>query len=69
MGDGAIEILFTGRTNHAFYCLSDIGALEWKLDAPSSPMGGFAIADIDNDGSVEVIFGTDNKIYCIERMD
>ncbi|MCK4346389.1 MAG: PQQ-like beta-propeller repeat protein [Bacteroidales bacterium] len=68
-GDGANEILFTGRTNHAFYCLSHTGALEWKLDVPSSPMGGFAITDIDNDGSVEVIFGTDNKVYCIDKKD
>ena len=68
-GDRAVEILFTGRKNHCFYCLSNTGILKWKLDVPFSPIGGFAITDIDNDGYVEIVFGTDNMIYCIDKVN
>lgn len=42
-------------------------SLGFPYTLPSSIYGGFAIADIDNDGYVEVVFGTmDNYLHVWE---
>lgn len=49
------------------YPLDDLG---FPYDMPSYIYGGFAVADIDNDGKVEVVFGTmDNYLHLWELGD
>ena len=76
-GDGVYEIVSgTGSywrndgqlRGRYVYCWDPYGHLKWRADighvATSSP----ALADIDNDGKLEVIIGAwDGKIYCLDE--
>ena len=55
----------------AAYCLDHLGNLKWSFPHPqtmweeSSP----AIADVDNDGTAEMVFCTDAAVFCLNASD
>jgi len=73
-GDGTLEALF-GAYNNKLYCLRSDGTQRWAFQAPVIPgVNGYgiysspALADLDGDGDVEVLFGSQNeRVYCLDK--
>ncbi len=67
-GDGVIEVL-AGANPH-LYCLSTVdGAIEWTFETTGHIWGQPIVADLEQDGLAEVIFGCyDNNLYVLENM-
>ncbi len=71
--DGVADVLFSTWLSDGWELLvydsdgEEIGGFPIALPDDISALGGFAIADIDRDGSVEVVFGTsDGLLHCWE---
>jgi len=62
--DGEIEII-TGSEDGYLYVLKPDGTLSWKLDV-GNVVRGLAVADIDNDGVVEIVVAAWTSIRCIK---
>jgi hypothetical protein len=58
--DGNCEVVFV--SGYKVYALSNTGTLKWQYNIPgySGAFRGCALADINNDAFLDVIFGTDN---------
>ena len=66
-GDGAAEVL-AGDLDWDMYCLNgSTGEEKWRFDGSflSSP----AVADLDEDGHPDVVFGLYDEFYCVEGSD
>jgi hypothetical protein len=66
--DGSADIINGIRSQGIVYAYDDegnpIGGAGFPFDLPCQVFGGFLIADIDEDGKIEVVFGTvDNYLH------
>lgn len=60
------DLLVFGTDNGYLYALTTSGKLLWSFKTAGEILGGPSIGDIDNDGSLEVIFGSNDKyVYCL----
>lgn len=66
--DGKPELVI-GSYNDTLYCLNgEDGSVNWKFKASGGYIGGPAvIADIDNDGSCEVVFASAHILYALSN--
>ena len=66
-GDGIIEVIAGANPN--LYCLStEDGTIKWTFETSGHIWGQPAIADLEQDGLAEVIFGCyDNYLYVLEN--
>jgi outer membrane protein assembly factor BamB len=55
--DGEVEIL-ANAANGRVYCIRPNGVIKWSFSSGGVIDGGVSVADIDNDGEFEIIFGT-----------
>lgn len=60
-GDGRGEILAASADGTRVYCFEDDGRLKWRSDRATTAVfhGGITLADLDADGTTEIIFGAD----------
>lgn len=66
--DGLIEIFVPAYDNA--YLLSSKGEIIWSYQVGGSMFRGGAISDIDCDGWLDIIFGSnDGKLYCLRGKD
>lgn len=67
-GDGKLEVLAVSYEDKYLYCLESDGSLKWRYKADDRVAFGSPSADdLDDDGLVEVFFGSgDNYLYCLE---
>ncbi|MEJ2453891.1 MAG: carboxypeptidase regulatory-like domain-containing protein [Candidatus Thiodiazotropha sp.] len=67
-GDGIVEILVTRRDRTQLLAFEHNGDLKWSVPAgpkhPNATRDGIAIADLDHDGSPEIILG--RRVYSAE---
>jgi len=75
--DGKLEILFIELSYHAgaekwtLYCLNKDFEAVWKYELPS-PAGScvtsaMAVADLDNNGTLETVFWAGKTLYCVDN--
>jgi len=62
--DGQIEIIF-GSDDHYLYVLKSDGTLSWNLDV-GNVIRGLAVADIDGDGSIEIVVAAWTSLRCVK---
>jgi len=65
--DGKDEFLFcVGTQLYAVNGGADSGNIVWQTQLPSAP-GNLALADVDADGKIEILFiGRDSVLYCLD---
>jgi len=74
-GDGKLEVLTTDRDLVVVFCFDCYGNLLWTFDggALGDPgdlhVGGFTACDVDGDGEIELLFGSEYAIYCLRGAD
>ena len=55
-----------GSGDKKLRCLDYLGNTKWSFTTGDEILSSPSIADIDNDGTVEIVFGSnDGKIYCL----
>jgi len=64
-GDGILEVLVGGAGARDTYCLTPDGIEKW-INTLHGGYSALAIADIDNDGEIEILGGCNgNYLYCL----
>jgi outer membrane protein assembly factor BamB len=58
------EFVVVGCCNGYVYCVSHGGELLWKFKTGSA-VRSFSVGDVDGDGELEVVVGSDDNLYCI----
>ncbi len=62
-GDGTLEIVGVTDTG-VLYCINHLGTVEWQSSVEGECRAAPCVADLENDGSLEIIFGADSFLYC-----
>ena len=57
--DGALDIVFM-NTSGVVHCLTTRGEDQWSLATTGRGTEGYRVADINGDGKMDIVFGTDD---------
>ncbi len=57
-GDGKIEVLAADSSTGTLFCLNGAGHVNWKVKLPNSTDSPPSVADLDGDGTPEIVVGT-----------
>jgi hypothetical protein len=60
-----MEILF-GAADGVYYCLNFNGSVRWTFTCKDTAFSNPVVADLDGDGSLEVLFGSLDGLYCLD---
>ena len=72
-GDGKPEILTLNNALNSYVHDSALrayrtdGRLLWQLPVPQASAGRMSVADVDRDGRPEILFFSDNQLWCVDH--